>query len=314
MTEKRDFLLRNVIKEELVILTMHRDEAAILNQFLYWTPRSKTYKQFLSEETIRMKQELVNFEGGWIYKTAEELKHELMMIDTNVKTIRKYLNSLVEKGYLLRQKNPKWKADRTYHYRINLRKIVDQVNRLGHHLEGFEQFSLNVNEVQTYCLYDREQGHRIGSNLSSTNDHNIHMENDNLNVDEEKLDFPNGKMSAAIPEITTENTNQKIPTNNYININDEREFIKKHYLSMSSRSSLSIEDEQLIEQALDLVKDGGLIWFFMNECYELRKSFKSAPGREPAGIWSFKYFYNYIVKEFEKTEYSKPYFPMGEPF
>jgi len=41
------------------------------------------------------------------------------MIDTNVKTIRKYLKSLVDKGFLFRRRNPDWKADRNYKYIVN---------------------------------------------------------------------------------------------------------------------------------------------------------------------------------------------------
>ncbi|GEM_PF-4255827 len=68
MMQNRNFLLRSIIKEELVMLTMHRDEASILNQFLYWTSRCKTYEQFLYEEKIRMKEELSDFEGAGFTK------------------------------------------------------------------------------------------------------------------------------------------------------------------------------------------------------------------------------------------------------
>lgn len=73
---------------------------------------------------MRMQQEIESFEGGWIYKTAEELKNDLLMIDTNVKTIRKYLRSLVEKGFLLRRNNPDWKAI----VRINIVLIYEKLS------------------------------------------------------------------------------------------------------------------------------------------------------------------------------------------
>lgn len=41
MNKKEEVIMRSVNKEELVLLTMSRDEAAILNQFLYWTLKTK---------------------------------------------------------------------------------------------------------------------------------------------------------------------------------------------------------------------------------------------------------------------------------
>lgn len=301
MKSERDILLRSVIKEELVILTMHRDEAAILNQFLYWTPRTKTYDQFLSEESARMQQEVNEFEGGWIYKAAEELKNELLMIDTNLKTIRKYLKNLVDKGFLLRRNNPMWKVDRTYQYRVNLRKIIDDLNLIGHQLEGFEEFSLTVAETKHYYHYEKEKGHFVGANLTMSKSQKVLLNEPFSDPKVENKDVSIGNMSVTIPEITSNITNQKLLTENIhqSNVEDEKELIKFHYLYLSNAVAVSKEDERLIDQLLNVVGDPGYIYTLMDECYKLKITKEDAAGQQAAGIWSFKYFYNYIMKEFK---------------
>lgn len=301
MSKDREMLLRNVIKEELVMLTMHRDEAAILNQFLYWTPKCKTYEHFLIEENARMKEEVKEFQGGWIYKSADELKHELLMVDTNLKTLRKYLKNLVDKEFLLRRNNPKWKIDRTYQYRVNLRKIVDEINLNGHHLEGFEEFSLTISEAKNYFFYEREKGHFVGVNSVVSNDQKVTLEKPYLEPQVEKVPQSNGKLLVTIPDITTNNTVQKLLPENihHSNLEDEKEEIKFHYLFLSNAVAVSKEDERLIDQLLNVVGDPGYIYTLMDECYKLKITKEDAAGQQAAGIWSFKYFYNYIMKEFK---------------
>lgn len=303
MERKREILLRSVIKEELVILTMHRDEAAILQQFLYWTPRCNSYQLFLTEETLRMHQELLEFEGGWIYKTAEQLKHELLMIDTNVKTVRKYLKNLIDKGFLIRRKNPDWKVDRTYQYRINLRKLADELNAKGHHLDGFEQFSINIIEPPVYYLYHRDQGHWISTGLSETNSQKETLDNENLDVDLPKKVFPTGKKSLTIPEITSKITNKEHLTNNTLEMNDDYNVIVNKFLSISRKEFVSKEDQRLIREVLSLDNDISRIVSLMDNCYKLKNDLDSRGAAEgevegkSKGIWSFKYIYNYVIEE-----------------
>lgn len=289
MERKREVLLRSVIKEELVILTMHRDEAAILQQFIYWTSRCNSYQVFLTEETLRMQQELLEVEGGWIYKTAEQLKHELLMIDTNVKTVRKYLKSLVEKGFLFRRKNPKWKVDRTYQYRINLRKVVDELNELGHHLEGFEQFSIDIKEAQIYYLYHRDRGHYVGTYLSDINVQNATLNNDNLDDKFPKEVFPSGKKSETIPESTSKIKNKEQITNDTSKMNDEYNLIVNKFLNLSRKESVSKDDQKWIIEVLTLVNDVSRIVSLMDNCYKLKNNLDSRGAAEAdgksKGIW-----------------------------
>lgn len=168
---------RVVIKEELVHLTQHRDEAVILNQFLYWTPRTSDYSKFVKEEA----SDTGVTDCGWIYKKAEELMEELLMIDTNVKTVRKYLKNLVDKGYLLRRRNPVNKYDKTYQYRINLKSLINDLTKLGYGLEGFEQCMI-VQNIVTKQIGSPE----VTISFSEA----------------DKMDVSKSKNTTAIPEIT----------------------------------------------------------------------------------------------------------------
>ena len=133
-------LKRVVIKEELVELTGDYRPAIILNQMLYWTERMFDTDNYIREEKTRALNndtEINIMESkGWIYKTAEDLNEELM-VGMSTPTIRKYIKQLVEKGYLVQRKNPKYKWDKTIQYRVDLYKIQLDLGKLGYALEGY---------------------------------------------------------------------------------------------------------------------------------------------------------------------------------
>ena len=134
-------LKRVVIKEELVELTGDFRPALILNQFIYWSERMYDADKYIMEEKERALKEdlIVNIDEskGWIYKTAEELSEEIMtgMSKSNV---GRYIKQLVEKGYLIQRRNPKYKWDKTYQYRVNLYKIQLDLGKMGYVLEGYK--------------------------------------------------------------------------------------------------------------------------------------------------------------------------------
>ncbi|MBP3916500.1 hypothetical protein [Clostridium sp.] len=134
-------LKRVVIKEELVELTGDFRPALILNQFIYWIERMyDTDKYILEEKERALKHDMkvsIDESKGWVYKTAEELNEELM-IGMSVPTIRKYIKQLVEKGYLIQRRNPKYKWDKTMQYRVDLYKVQLDLGKLGYVLEGFK--------------------------------------------------------------------------------------------------------------------------------------------------------------------------------
>ena len=134
-------LKRVVIKEELVELTGDFRPALILNQFIYWSERMYDADKYIMEEKERaLKEDLVvniDESKGWIYKTAEELSEEIMT-GMSKSTVGRYSKQLVEKGYLIQRRNPKYKWDKTYQYRVNLYKIQLDLGKMGYVLEGYK--------------------------------------------------------------------------------------------------------------------------------------------------------------------------------
>ena len=134
-------LKRVVIKQELVELTGDFRPALILNQFIYWIERMYDADKYIREEKERAARHEIDVDmdesKGWIYKTAEEINDELM-IGMSKATIGKYIKQLVEAGYLSQRKNPKYKWDKTYQYRVNLYKVQKDLAMLGYALEGYK--------------------------------------------------------------------------------------------------------------------------------------------------------------------------------
>ena len=166
-------LKRVVIKEELVELTGDYRPAIILNQMLYWTERMFDTDNYIREEKTRALNndtEINIMESkGWIYKTAEDLNEELM-VGMSTPTIRKYIKQLVEQGYLVQRKNPKYKWDKTIQYRVDLYKIQLDLGKLGYALEGY----------------------RLLPNIQIVEEVEEIEESENIEVDENKKDLPVG--------------------------------------------------------------------------------------------------------------------------
>lgn len=151
---------RAVIKEELVALTGDFKKAVILNQFIYWSERVSDFDKFVEEEKKRASFAMTSEERGqaeiveqlplsqgWIYKSAEEMSEETML-GLSRSNIGTHLNYLVEQGWLDRRKNPKWKADKTFQYRVNIINIQRDLLILGYSLEGYKiDISLFQNET-----------------------------------------------------------------------------------------------------------------------------------------------------------------------
>ena len=141
LTEKRARdnprpLARVVIKEELVALTGDHVQALILNQFLYWSSRTRDYDRFLEEERKRDPDANVVPTHGWIYKSAEELTGEIML-SSSPATVRRQISAVVEAGYLDSRNNPRYKWDRCLQYRPNILKIQADLQGMGYPLEGY---------------------------------------------------------------------------------------------------------------------------------------------------------------------------------
>ena len=211
-------LKRVVIKEELVELTGDYRPAIILNQMLYWTERMFDTDNYIREEKTRALNndtEINIMESkGWIYKTAEDLNEELM-VGMSTPTIRKYIKQLVEKGYLVQRKNPKYKWDKTIQYRVDLYKIQLDLGKLGYALEGYRLLP-NIQIVEEI------------------------EESENIEVDENKKDLPVG---ADKP-----NENQNINDNNSIPQNKEKdssESEKNHFGNNCQNNTNNLDEENI---------------------------------------------------------------------
>ena len=178
-------LKRVVIKEELVELTGDFTKAVILNQFIYWSERTRDFDSFIEEEKKRLsknkEESKIEKQHGWIYKNADELSEEVMLGVTS-KTIRKHISFLVDNGWINQRNNPKYKWDRTLQYRVNIYKIQRDLYEIGYSLEGY---SLKFEETAT-----------------PRNENKSKMEAEEVYV-------RSRKKSSAIPEITTEITTEK---------------------------------------------------------------------------------------------------------
>ena len=222
-------LKRVVIKEELVELTGDYRPAIILNQMLYWTERMFDTDNYIREEKTRALNndtEINIMESkGWIYKTAEDLNEELM-VGMSTPTIRKYIKQLVEKGYLVQRKNPKYKWDKTMQYRVDLYKIQLDLGKLGYALEGYRLLP-NIQIVEEI------------------------EESEDIEVDENKKDLPVG---ADKP-----NENQNINDNNSIPQNKEKdssESKKNHFGNNCQNNTNNLDEEIYIGKlAYESLKD-----------------------------------------------------------
>lgn len=145
-----------VIREELFALTQDTFEAIILGQMLYWSERIDDVDDFILEEQERRKgnAEELNIEpqNGWIYKSAQQLKDECML-NLSISTVRRYLQKLIDKGYLSERNNPNNKWDRILQYHVNLNFIISEIQKLGYDgLSGYKsskvrkEFSNRQNE------------------------------------------------------------------------------------------------------------------------------------------------------------------------
>lgn len=175
-------LKRVVIKEELVELVGDFRKAIILNQFVYWSSRTKDYDKWIKEEEERANKSGtvlgVEESKGWIYKSAEELNDETMM-KLSLPTLRKLLKELIGSGYIQERRNPKYKWDKTMQYRVDLVKIQTELNELGYSLEGFKLLTIENKKAPKPLVEEK------GTKKNSTRTNSICNSKENNTSNEE---------------------------------------------------------------------------------------------------------------------------------
>lgn len=185
-------LKRVVIKEELYALTKDTIEAIILGQFIYWEEKVKDFDKFIVEEKQRCENDgvCINIEmqNGWIYKKASEMTEECMLNMSEV-TIRRYIQNLIDKGFVECRKNPTHKWDKTLQYRVNIAFVVLEIKKLGYDgLSGY--YSINFqNEGMKLQNEDSEEKNEAAITEITNKDYNIEKEDTNVSKKDKDLLF-----------------------------------------------------------------------------------------------------------------------------
>ena len=104
--------------------------ALVLNQVEYWQGH-KDRDGFTAEERERAGNSGQGpTDCGWFYKAAHEMADEMFGL-VSEKTAERALDRMVKIGVLMRRANPRNKADRTWHYRLDLIELHRQLAGLG---------------------------------------------------------------------------------------------------------------------------------------------------------------------------------------
>lgn len=204
MCESIKKIKKAVIREDLLAITGCCVEATILNQFIYWSERIKDADEFIKKENEIAKrngEEEKEPNYGWMYKSNQEMAEEILMGYSAVQTGR-YINKLVDKGFIQKRHNPKYKWDRTLQYKVNLVNIAKALKGKGYPLSDYK-IELEENN-------DNFNEHVSNNDISLGSIDNSSM-NDGIIKDER-----------AIPYITTETTFSDITSNNY---NNDSEYV-----------------------------------------------------------------------------------------
>lgn len=188
-----------VIREDLVAITGDYKKAVILGQFIYWADRVADADKFIQKENeiaAKNGEEGRELLYGWIYKTADELAEEVML-GLSVSQIRRYVSEIVEMGFVDRRKNPNYKWDRTWQYRVNLVNIAKALKEKDYPLSDYkislpEDDSLNAHKR----VFDDEQAEdRTDSNGCAIPYITPDIKNKNYDTEKEVCSF-SGKKSA----------------------------------------------------------------------------------------------------------------------
>ncbi|MEN8907981.1 MAG: winged helix-turn-helix domain-containing protein [Clostridiales bacterium] len=321
---KTSKLKRVVIKEEFVAITGNVITALLLNQMIYWSERIRDFDKFIEEEKKRVEMEgqdvKIAIQNGWIYKSYDELKEELMLTDS-IKTISRHVNKLVEMGFLDRRRNPKFRYDRKYQYRVNLLTIINSLSEMGYNLQGYRvEFSKGQND-NCNCQTDGIEMNICPSNCQNDNSKR-QIDNSKGQIDNSKgqNDNSNCQIDKAIPEITTEIIPETIiKASTTMKIDDELNTNSNHHLTMIVKSieskysnitgkNMNSDDiETLLEvldypirNHIDITTKESLI---VNTVTHVYKKYKlKNPNKD---INSFKYYFNAIKDEFKKLDKSR---------
>lgn len=178
-------LKRVVIKEELYSLTKDTIKAIILGQLIYWQDKVNDFDKFIEEERQRCHSDgtEINIEkqNGWMYKKASDLADDCMLNLSEV-TIRRYIQDLIDCGYLESRKNPTHKWDKTLQYRVNLFHVIKKVKELGY--DGLSGYT-TVFQNEDMKLQNEDSEKKNEAAITEITDKDYNKEGNNVEADKD---------------------------------------------------------------------------------------------------------------------------------
>ena len=115
--------------EEFTALTKSYDLAVLLNQMMYWTQQTKDFDLMLLEEVYIQLDESMPPCFGWIRKPAEKFLTEIY-IPVSRMTMRRYLKSLMDQGWIRIRATSFSEWDKSTEYRVNIGTLYNALTFL----------------------------------------------------------------------------------------------------------------------------------------------------------------------------------------
>ena len=128
-----------VLREDLMAVTKDLTQSMVLSQMLYWTKTLDQVNQLIFEENKRLAEESqpqCEYNYGWIWKSAREMREDLMMAFTE-DSIQKAFSALSACGLLMKRNNPKVRYDRKLQYRVDLLLLRRKLKECGWAMTDF---------------------------------------------------------------------------------------------------------------------------------------------------------------------------------
>lgn len=242
MNEESKPLKRIVMKEELVVLTGDTLKAMVLNQFIYWSERTKTAASFVEEEMKRLKEYSngdtsvlahlsEDLHQGWIYKSGEDMIEDTM-ITVSKTTMNRMIKSLVENNWICRRKNPRYAGDNKPQYRVNLLQIQIDLYKIGYNLDGYRIIMNFVDLAKIENLQDKVLGQKTSNkpiNDASVQNEPVENQSEPHAVRNESQlvqnDFRPNQIEPTLPENTSKITPESTSKN--LKNDDDEKYINK---------------------------------------------------------------------------------------
>lgn len=342
--ELQEPLKVSILREELVKLTNDSNKAIVLNQFLYWSERTKTATGFVREEIERIKRYTENndtsvlsylaedLKQGWIYKSATDLIQDTLLTISKA-TMNRIIADLVANQWILRRKNPRYKGDNTPQYRVNLFKLQLDLYSIGYSLNGYRLIMNVIDYAKVSELknsYEQKQNSKKNSNDNSTQNESGPNQDDSTSAQNESTINQNEptptQNDTTLPEITNKDYTKGFeeeeekrnkhkgvvkPSKTKVEYQTEQNVLNK---LVNTNPKLTAVTKYLFQQGVEL-DDIAPIIIFLNDNHEYINQTLIAQQAErnrrigsSQGLFSYSdYFINGLVKFSKNLELTTNY-------